>query len=762
MSTQSGPGPQNAAADRRIKDLLGQLSLAEKVGQMSQRGLDKLEVAGGKVTDASLEQAFGTAGAGIICVSPRDDWKTTVLKINAAQDYLKKKTKHKLPALVVSEAIHGVVMRGATIFPQALAAGCTWNIDLVREMAAAIASEASALGITQCLSPVLDLGRDPRVGRIEQCFGECPTLVGAIGVAYIKGMQGKHAEQSLAPNKVLCTAKHFAAASVPENGINSAPAPIGERAVRSLHLVPFETAIRQAGLACIMPACNEIDGVPCHASPWLLTKVLRDEWKFDGYVCSGWGGVGFNVGHHRVAANKQDAARLALAAGVDLEAPVLDCFASLVALAEEGKVKPEAIDRAAGRVLRVKLLAGLLEGARPPVDANAVSAKLRPSHHVALARRIAAESVVLLKNARNLLPLSVARHKKIAVIGPNADQVQFGDCCWSKNNADGVTVLQGIKALVGTDATVDYAKGCDLVGRSPAGIPDAVELAKRSDVAIVVIGDTSMTMSGSGSADASVPVTGTVGEGFDVNDPVPPGIQLELVKSIQASGTPTVVVMLHGRPFSVPWIKEHVPAILDAFYPGEQQGAAIADILFGKVNPSGRLPVSVAQSAGHIPTVYDYKPTSRGQYHQPGSAEKMGRDYVCSSPAPLWPFGHGVHYTRFEYSNLKVAAPKVKLNATVKFSVTVTNTGQCAGKEVVQVYVRDVVSSVTSPVMRLIRFEKVELKPKDKHTCAFEILPVELALWNNAMQCVVESGAFELLVGSSSEDIRQKGSFEIV
>jgi beta-glucosidase len=415
---------------------------------------------------------------------------------------------------------------------------------------------------------------------------------------------------------------------------------------------------------------------------------------------------------------------------------------------------------AVGRVLRVKFLAGLFDTARG-LPTRQLRTAVHTPEHVALARRLAEESVILLRNEGGLLPLDPQRVKSLAVIGPNADQVQFGDYAPSKSNVDGITVLEGLRALVGDRVRLNYAKGCNLVDPSTAGFAEAVAAARSSDAAVVVIGDTSMILSGVGWEDPTLPASGTVGEGYDVTDPVPPGVQPALVAAIHATGTPVIVVFLHGRPFSVPWMKAHIPAIVSAFYPGEQQGAVVADILFGRVNPSGRLPVTVAQSAGHIPTVYDHKPSGRGCYHQPGTPDKPGRDYVFSSPEPLWPFGFGLSYTRFEYADLRIETPLVAADGTVRLSFVVRNVGTRPGKEVAQVYVRDQVSSTTTPVMRLVGFAKPDLGPGQACTLSFTVEAAALALWDAQMRRVVEAGAFEVMVGAAAEDIRLRGSFAV-
>jgi beta-glucosidase len=418
------------------------------------------------------------------------------------------------------------------------------------------------------------------------------------------------------------------------------------------------------------------------------------------------------------------------------------------------------IDKAVSRVLYAKFAAGLFNG-RPDADIANLPQIARCAEHLALSQRIAEESIVLLKNDRDLLPLDPARIRTLAVLGPNADQVQFGDYCWSKNNKDGVTVLRGLKERLGDRVKIVYEKGCDLAGRSTDRFPAALAAARQADAVVVVLGDTSMILSGVGWEDKSLPSSGTVGEGYDVTDPVPPGVQQDLVREVMKAGKPIVVVFLNGRPYSVPWMKEQVPAILEAFYPGERQGYAVADVLRGKVNPSGRLSITVPQTAGHIPTVHDYKPSGRGYYHSPGSETKLGRDYVFSSPAPLWAFGFGLSYTTFSYSDLIIETPAIQPDGDVRLSFTVKNTGDLSGKEVAQVYLRDEVSSVTTPVKKLVGFEKMELKPAETRRVSLTIPNRELALWDRQMRRVVEPGDFSVMVGPDAETVALRGKFRV-
>jgi beta-glucosidase len=747
--------------ETRMRDLLSRMTLAEKIDQLVQKGAENIAMEGGKADESSLQKLFGGRSVGALCVKFGDDLQESARRLAAGQHYLRTQTRLGIPALTINEGLHGVLARGATIYPQFLALGCAWNPDLAERMGAQISSESSAAGINQLLTPMIEVVRDSRWGRVEECIGESPFLVGRLTAAYTLGIQGDLRSKPLAHDKSLAMLKTIAGYSSPVNGINIAPSIVGERELRSVYLPPVEKVIRETGVLAVMPSYNEVDGIPSHASRWLLEGVLRKEWGFRGYTYSDWGGVIFNFNFHHVASSEADAARMAITAGVDLEAPDPECYQHLVDLVRSGTLQESEIDKAAARVLRVKFLAGLFDG-RPDANPDRLAQVAHCPEHVALSRRIAEESIVLLKNEGNLLPLDPTRLQSVAVIGPNADQVQFGDYCWSKSNKDGITILHGLRERLGPGVQVRYAKGCDLTGHSTTGFAAAVEAARQSDLAIVVLGDTSMILSGVGWEDPSLPASGTVGEGYDVTDPAPPGVQQELLRALLSAGRPLVAILLNGRPYSVPWMKEQVPAIIEAFYPGEQQGYAVADILLGKVNPSGRLSMTVPQSAGHIPTVHDYRPSGRGYYHRPGSPNQLGRDYVFSSPDPLWPFGYGLSYTRFEYSGLKVESPTIAINGEVHLSFDLKNTGTCPGKEVAQIYIRDDVSSVTTPVMRLTGFEKVELRPGESRRLAIKIPAMELALWDVDMHRVVEPGTFTLMVGASAEDIRLRGSFEVI
>lgn len=739
----------NASIDERVEDLLGRMTLEEKIAQMNMNGMG--------------EYRQLPHGAGVV-ESPFISVQEIARMSSETKRYARENTRLGIPPIQIGECLHGQLAMGATIFPQAIAQGSTWNPALVERMASVIALEASASGVDQALSPLFDLAREPRYGRTEECYGEDPYLVARMGVAFVEGMQGK-AEYTrvhgIAPGKLMCTAKHFAGYSVPAGGINLAPSSLGEREMRTLHLYPFEKVVKEANVCAVMPSYNEVDGMPAHSNRWLLTDVLRGEWGFGGYVFTDYGGLSQLHNFHHVAADASEAAVMGINAGVDLEAARPDAYARLSDLVKAGKVKEEQIDTAVRRILRAKFMAGLFD--KPYPDPERLSEVVHRPEHVALALEVAQESAVLLKNDSALLPLDASKLKSIAVIGPNADQVQYGDYTYTRDNRSGVTILQGLRDRLGSRVQINYAKGCNITGSDRSGIAAAVEAASKSDVAVVVLGETSVILSGLGwgvGLGENEPRDPFVsGEGYDLTSLDPPGVQRELLQAVCATGKPVVLVMVHGRPWSIDWEKDHVPAILEAWYPGEQGGNAIAGILLGDVNPSGRLNCSVPRSVGHLPVTYDYKPSARGINREPGTPEKPGRDYVFSSPAPLFAFGHGLSYTTFEYSDLKIdnnASAK-----TVRVSVNVRNTGSRDGKEVVQLYVNDRVSSVTTPQKMLKGFDKIELKAGEQKTVTFDLPYDELALWNASMQRVVEPGEFAVMIGRSAEDIALSGSFVV-
>ncbi|MDE6086187.1 MAG: glycoside hydrolase family 3 C-terminal domain-containing protein, partial [Muribaculaceae bacterium] len=741
LSAQVYKNP-DASVEDRVNDLMSRMTLEEKVAQMCMTGVGHL---------ANNAEMIG------VCDSPFESAELVANLSRKAKQNARENTRLGIPPIQIAECLHGVLAYGATIFPQTIAQGSTWDPALVQEMAAVVADEASTMGIDQALSPLFDVIRDARYGRNEECYSEDPYHAGEMGVAFITGMQGpaEVTANGIPEGKLMCTAKHFAAYSVPVAGINLAPAPVGERELRSLHLVPFEKAVKEGNVYAVMPSYNEIDGIPAHANHFLLSDVLKGEWQFPGYTFSDYGSVSHLYNFHHVADGPREAARMAVTAGLDLEAARPDAYPHLVELVNSGEVPAEVVDNAVRRILTAKFKAGLFD--KDYADLSQLPKRIHTPANVALARKVAEESAILLKNDGNLLPLDKSKLKKLAVIGPNADQVQYGDYSYTRDNASGVTIYEGIKNLVGNDVDVKYAKGCGITSLSKEGFDEAVALAEESDAVVVVLGETSVILSGlgwgqgPGESESKDPFT--TGEGYDITDINPIGVQRDLIQAIHATGKPVVLVLVHGRPWSIGWEKENIPAILEAWYPGEQGGNAIADILFGNVNPSGRLNASFPQSAGHIPTTYDRKPSGLGINREPGTPENPGRDYVFSSPDPLFAFGHGLSYTNFDYSDMKVSADEFGAEG-VDVTVTVTNTGDRKGKEVVQLYINDKVSSVTTPVMSLKGFTKIELNPGESRNVKFHLSPADMGLWNSAMQYVTEPGEFELMVGKASNDIQ--------
>ena len=588
------------------------------------------------------------------------------------------------------------------------------------------------------LSPVLDLARDPRWGRTEETYGEDPYLVSRLGVAAIRGYQGT--SRWLAKDKVLATAKHFAGHGPHEGGINTAPTAFAERLLRDQYLFPFEAAISETPVMAVMPSYNEMDGVPSHKNRWLLDRVLRQEWGFDGMVVSDYYAIDQMVSQHGVAADLSDAARQAMQAGVDIELPDIAAYAKLVDLVKDGRLSEAVLDRAVARILRAKLLAGLFED--PYVDPDRAERVSNTPEHQAAALEAARRALVLLKNDGGLLPLDRARLKTLAVIGPNAKGVRLGG--YSSDPGRGVDILDGIKQKAGPGLRVLYAEGVRIT-EEPANwtadkvvfgdpaknrqrIAEAVAVARQADVAVVVIG-TNESTSREAWADNHL---------GDVADLELSSQQGELVDAVRGTGKPVVVVLINGRPLALGRVAETVPAILEGFYLGQEGGTAVADVLFGDVNPGGKLPISFPRATGQIPVYYDRKPTSF-------------RSYLDLTREPLFPFGHGLSYTTFKLDNLKVAPEKIGPAGEAVVTVDVTNTGGRAGDEVVQLYVRDRVASVTRPVKELRGFERVTLAPGERKTVTFKVGPAALRFTSEHMERVVEPGLFDLMVGTSSK-----------
>jgi len=724
----------------RVLDLLSRMTLEEKIAQLGANPLDQC-LENDRFSPAKFQETIESLGIGVLHnvtyasadgelgAVAQSAGRVRVDVVNEAQRFLVENTRLGIPAIITAEGIHGHMASGATVFPHSIAMASSWNPDLLQQAGAVVAREARAAGVTQILSPVLDLAREPRWGRVQETYGEDPYLVSRMGVAFITGLQGK--DSHIDERHVAATPKHFVAHGSPEGGINLSPVHAGPRELRELYLPPFEAAVREAEAASIMPCYSELDGVPISRSRKMLTGILLDEWGFKGYTYSDWCAIDMLYDFHHTASDLLEAGRQAIEAGMDLEAPFPHAYGrQLLNLAEAGKLSEEIIDTAVSRILRVKFQLGLFEN---PYASEEDASKVRDcAEHRELARGIATESLVLLKNEGNILPFK-RDLSSIAVIGPNADVAQTGN--YSGYNDNLVTVLRGIRERVSPDTEVNYAPGCGIYELATDGIAEAVGVARRSDIAIVVVGES----------------TKVCEEGVDQHDLELPGVQLDLVKAIHAAGTPVVAVLMNGRPLSVTWLAENVPAILEAWLPGEEGGNAIADVLFGEANPSGKLPVSMPRSVGHVPCFYNHKPSARGYYHQPGRPGNPGRDYAFSESTPLYEFGHGLSYTQFNYSGLSINPKEIAPNDEVRVAVTVENVGHRAGAEVVQLYVTDVASSVTTPVKALRRFQKMTLDAGESRTIEFTLGFPDLRLLNEQMEWVVEAGEFRISIGDLSD-----------
>ena len=853
---QDSPNPRyrnpGLPVEERVKDLLSRMSLEEKVRQMDMYSGEHFK-SGEDFSPEKAKQAIGSLGVGAIHdVYPRD-----AAMINALQRYVIDSNRWGIPALIMCEMLHGYTGKGSTAFPMSIGLAATWDRDVMAKVGGAIASEARAHGVHYGFGPNLDLGREPRWGRVAETLGEDTYLASEIALAMIKGLQG---DSLRSDSSIVAGPKHFAAHGVPQTGSNASPVLLGERTVRQDYLPVFEKAFIRGGALGTMAAYSELDGIPCAANRWLLTDVLRGEWGFTGIVVSDLGAIRFLETTHHVSSSPKDSIRQAIDAGIDMQFYDFpnDFFQkTVISLVEEGRLTQAQIDRAAGGVLRLKFLLGLFD--KPFVDPGLVAARVHSKQHQEVSLEAALKSICLLKNQGDLLPL---KHdtRTIAGIGPNADASRLGG--YSVRNAKATTVLEGIRKTSGPAANLLYDEGVPLIPNgqvvgtsclltpdrqqnglkgeyfnntrlegSPAltridpelgftwptapgaGInadnfsarwtgylkPDrsfngwigissddgmrvwvddglvidnwkkgataietapmefkagreyrlriemwegggdaraelrwnaveddmrpAIAIARRSDVAIVVLGESEEL----------------VEENRDVATLDLYGKQLDLIKAIHATGTPVVCVLLNGRPLSFNWIAENVPAIVEGWFPGEQGGLAVAKVLFGEYNPAGRLPITFPKSVGQLPFYYSQKPSTLHRY-------------VGEGDRPLYPFGYGLSYTRFAYSDLKVS-PATSSDAHVEVSLDVTNTGDYAGEDVVQLYVRNLVSSVTAPTKALKGFQRLMLNRGERRRVVFELTPDELSIWNREMKRVVEAGEFEVMAGGNSEDL---------
>ena len=739
----------------RVRDLLGRMTIEEKVAQMRCMWFTKSSILDQGVFSPAkaalvLQNGIGQIGSPSDTVGTRrilNDYyrspEETIDLINAIQRHLVETTRLGIPALFHEETTHGLKAQDATIFPIPPGLGSTWDPTLVEEVYAVAGREARLRGATVALSPVLDLSRDPRYGRVEEFFGEDPYLVAQMGIAAVRGQQGR--KRPLAHDKVFCTLKHFVHGS-PQGGLNTAPADMSERMLREAFLVPFEQVIRAAEPAIIMPSYNELEGVPSHANVALLQQTGRHRLGFKGAYFSDYGGVTNLVTDHKIAIDNDAAAVLAVNAGIDAELPDGTAYARLPELVRSGRISQSQIDEAAGRILAMKFEAGLFEV--PYVDKTRATLEVNIRADIALARTAAAKSIVLLKND-GILPLDRSAHHRLAVIGPNAVEPIFGG--YSGSNAKAVGILAGVKAAAGSAIIIDYAEGVRIVEADTTGqhlnsravrlvdpaanaarIVEAVQIARRADTILLVVGD-------------APEITRESVAAFAAGDRDTLGLfgdQDALVEAMVATGKPIVAVLINGRPLAVPRLADKANALIEGWYLGQEGGNALADVLFGNVNPGGKLTTSFPQSVGQLPVYYDQHPSSKI------------RQYVEGKPTPLFPFGYGLSYTNFDISVPRLVRPRIAIGESAVVEVDVINSGPCLGDEVVQIYVRDDVSSVPRPALELKAFQRLTLRQGESRTLHFTLDPDALAFWDIAMEWIVEPGTFTIFAGSSSVDLK--------
>jgi len=728
---------------KKVESILEKMDLEEKMAQLTGISIETL-MGNDQLISYDKMAVHLALGIGQISLSagatelPPDK---TVENANRIQRFLINETRLRVPAIVNDECIAGFVGMGATHFPQAIGMAATWMPELSQRIAGIIGQQARAAGSHLMYSPVFDIGCDPRWGRIEETWGEDPYLVSRMGVAFVKGLRGENLKSG-----VMATLKHFAGYSISEGGRNCAPVHIGERELRDSFLLPFEAAVKEAGAESIMAAYHDNDGIPCTANRDLLTGILREEWGYKGIVIADWGAVEMLYKFHYTATDATEAGKQALSAGLDVENPSAVCYTEgLMTAVRQGEFPEELIDQAVRRHLRVKMLLGLFENPFVPVEGTGIVFDTPAQRAVAL--EAAQYSMTLLRNENKLLPLD-KNINSIAVIGPNADNTRslLGDYSYSvykKLDRDAVkiiSILEGIKNRVSPQTMITYVQGCEIEGTSTDGFNEALRAAAESDVTIVVVGGRS-----------ALNEDGTTGENLDRAELDLPGVQNLLIQELCRTDKPVIIVLVNGRPLAIEWIAENVQSILEAWLPGEEGGNAVADVLFGNVNPGGKLPVSLLRQAGQAPSPYNSRPSSFAD-----SAK-----YVFTDREPVFPFGHGLSYTHFTYSDLKIH-PSTLENDDIMVSCRVENTGERSGDEVVQLYIHDSVASVTRPRKELKGFRRISLGSGEKMKLTFR-MPIELLSFHDSgMNRVVEPGVFQVMLGSSSEDIRLEGSFSLL
>ena len=720
-------GSPAGGIERRIDSLMAKMTLEEKIGQLTQYS-PTVEQSGGKSALSPAQLALVREGKVGSYLNVTGATLTREIQRTAITE-----SRLKIPIMFGLDVIHGF----RTVFPIPLGEASTWEPDLIRKAARTAALEATAAGIHWTFGPMVDIARDPRWGRIAEGSGEDPYLGSLMAVACVQGFQGD--DLALTTSMVACP-KHFAAYGGAEGGRDYNVVDISERTLREIYLPPFESAVR-AGAGTIMCSFNEIAGTPSTANRQLLTDILRGEWGFDGFVVSDWGSIG-ELQAHGVASSLAEAASLAITAGTDMDMESKAYPTHLADLVKSGTVAERTVDDAVRRVLRIKYRLGLFDDPYHGCSVEREQTEILSAAHRALARDVARRSIVLLKNASNTLPLR-KDSRTIAVIGPLAESRKDPLGPWDAmgRSEDVVSVLDGIRKSAGPRTTVLYAKGCEIDSTATAGFSAAIDAASRADAVVLVVGESS-SMSGEAASRSSLAL---------------PGNQEDFVKAVAATGKPVVVVLLNGRPLAIPWIAEHIPAILEAWFPGVETGNAVADVIFGEYNPSGKLPVTFPRTVGQVPIYYNHKNTGR-----PGDArERFTSRYIDLPLTPLFPFGYGLSYTTFACGKPVLTPSEITGSDSVIVSVELSNRGDRAGEEVVQVYVRDDVASVTRSVKELKAFQKVALKPGETKRVSFTIPARALAMESREMKRVVEPGSFTVFVGTNSDET-QSTTFTVV
>jgi beta-glucosidase len=734
------------AVDARVEDLLKRMNLDEKIAQLLGLWSKKatlLDKKGNLDPDsAAVHLKYGIGqiarpGEGIEGNGGNGrNAEENAKFVNAIQTWLLASTRLGIPAIMHEECLHGQASKDATSFSQPIGLGSTWNRELVEALFTMTANEVRSRGAHMALTPVVDVARDPRWGRVEETYGEDPYLVGEMGLAAVNGFQGRNG--ALGPNRVMATLKHFAAHGQPESGNNIAPTNYSERILREIFLYPFRRSVVDGKASGIMASYNEIDGVPSHGNAWLLDKILRKEWGFKGIVVSDYYGIEELNRRHAVAADYVEAGAKSLKAGVDLELPDPYTYPMLKQALQRGMITTADIDKSVRRILRQKFAMGLFENVL--VDPEVAKVTVGSADHALLALKGAEETMILLKNDGNVAPIDVKKYKTIAVIGPNADRELLGG--YSDHPKYVISVLQGIREKVGDQAKILYAEGCRVTEpgswykdqvtlTDPASerprMAEALEIAKQADIVILAIGGNELL-----SREAWA--EGHLGDRSNLDLM---GVQNELIDQLSALGKPIVALLFNGSPLAAGNLKAKVPTIFECWYLGQETGRAVANVVFGDVSPSGKLPITIPRSVGHLPVYYNYKPTAR-------------RGYLFDDLTPLWSFGYGLSYTTFQFGKPILDKAAIAKNENATLSISVTNTGNRKAKEVVQLYIRDKVSSVTRPVKELKGFEKIELAPGETKVVQFKIGFNQLAFYDDKMQFSLESGDFDLMVGNSS------------